>query len=64
MISNEIDGKCLMECNTVEHVKKMGIIIVVKASLLLDEIRNWKSNGVPIEYLSANKGTDQDDRLF
>ena len=43
LISNEIDGKCLMKCNTVEDVVNMGISIVVKASLLLDEIRKWKA---------------------
>ena len=42
LINNEIDGKCLMKCNTVEDVVNMGISIVVKASLLLDEIRKWK----------------------
>ena len=40
---NKIDGKCLMKCNTVEDVVNMGISIVVKASLLLDEIRKWKA---------------------
>ena len=43
LINNEIDGKCLMKCNTVEDVVNMGISIVVKASLLLDEIRKWKT---------------------
>ena len=36
LINNEINGKCLMRCNTVEDVVNMGISIVVKASLLLD----------------------------
>jgi hypothetical protein len=40
---NKIDGKCLMECNTVDDVKEMGISITVKASLLLNEIRKWKT---------------------
>ena len=43
LLSNEIDGKCLVECNTVEDAVNMGISIVVKASLLLDEIRKWKA---------------------
>ena len=50
LIKNEIDGKCLVECNTVEDVVNMGISIVVKASLLLDEIRKWKTTGVLTEY--------------
>ena len=58
---NKIDGKCLMKCNTVEDVVNMGISIVVKASLLLDEIRKWKTIGVPTEYLSVNPSASQDD---
>ncbi len=44
LINNEIDGKCLMKCDTVEDVKEMGILMTVKASLLLDEIRKWKAS--------------------
>ena len=40
---NKIDGKCLMNCTTIEDVVSMGIPITVKASLLLDEIRKWKA---------------------
>ena len=58
---NKIDGECLMKCNTVEDVVNMGISIVVKASLLLDEIRKWKTNGVPTEYLSVNPSASQHD---
>ena len=61
LINNEIDGKCLMKCNTVEDVVNMGISIVVKASLLLDEIRKWKTTGVPTDYLSVNPSTSQHD---
>ena len=61
LISNEIDGMCLMKCNTVEDVKEMGILMTVKASLLLDEIRKWKTTGVPTDYLSVNPSTSQDD---
>ena len=60
LINNEIDGKCLMKCNTVEDVVNMGINIVVKASLLLDEIRKWKTTGVPTEYFSVNPSVSQD----
>ena len=58
---NKIDGKCLMKCNTVEDVKEMGISMTVKASLLLDEIRKWKTTGVPTEYFSVNPSASQDD---
>ena len=61
-VENKIDGKCLVECNTVEDVVNMGISIVVKARIFLNKVMTWKATGVPIEYLSANLGTDQDDR--
>ena len=50
-----------MKCNTVEDVVNMGISIVVKASLLLDEIRMWKTTGVPTDYFYVNLSTSQDD---
>ena len=58
---NKIDGKCLMKCNTVEDAVSMGIPITVKASLLLDVIRKWKTTGAPNEYLSINPSTSHDD---
>ena len=57
LLNNEIDGRCLMKCNTVEDVVSMGIPITVKASLLLDEIRKWRATGVPMEHLSLSAGT-------
>ena len=59
---NKIDGKCLIECNTSDDAMNMGISIVVKARIFLKKVMIWKANGVLIEYLSANEGTDQDDR--
>jgi len=59
LLSNEIDGKCLMKCNTIEDVKEMGISMTVKASLLLDEIKKWKAAGVPMEYFTAANRADQ-----
>ena len=53
LLSNEIDGKCLMKCHTVEDVKEMGIPMTVKASLLLDEIRKWKTTEDPMEYFAG-----------
>ena len=61
LINNEIDGKCLMKCNTVEDAVSMGILITVKASLLIDEIKKWKTTGVPTEYLSIYPSASQDD---
>ena len=57
LLSNEIDGKCLVECNTVKDVKEMGISIVVKARVFLNEVMLWKINGVPMEYFSVDQGT-------
>ncbi len=50
-----------MKCNTVEDVVNIGISIVVKASLLLDEIRKWKTTGVPTDYFLVNPSASQDD---
>jgi hypothetical protein len=61
LAKNKIDGKCLMKCYKVEDAVNMGISIVVKASLLLDEIRKWKTTGVPTEYFSINPSVSQDD---
>ena len=60
LINNEIDGKCLMECNTVEDVVNMGISIVVKARVFLNEVMIWKINGVPMEYLSVDQATNRE----
>ena len=61
LISNEIDGKCLVECNTVEDVVNMGISIVVKARVFLNEVMIWKINGIPMEYFSVDQGTIRED---
>jgi hypothetical protein len=61
-VENKIDGKCLMECNTSDDAMNMGIRIFVKARIFLKKVMTWKVTGVPLEYLSANEGTDQDDR--
>jgi hypothetical protein len=58
LISGEIDGKCLMKCSTEDDVKGMGISLNnVKASVIIDEIRKWKINGVPMEYFSVDRAT-------
>ena len=62
LIMNEIDGKCLVECNTVEDVKEMGISIVVKARVFLNEVMLWKINGVPMEYFSSvDQGSNREE---
>ncbi len=42
-LSNEIDGECLMKCNSVEDVKEMGILMTVKAHVFLDKVMTWKA---------------------
>ena len=61
-LSNEIDGVCLMKCNTVEDVKEMGISLVVKARVFLNEVMIWKVNGVPMEYFSVDQATIREDK--
>ena len=53
LLNNEIDGKCLMKCHTIEDVVSMGIPITVKASLLLDEIRKWKAASQDDDFRNA-----------
>ena len=60
LVKNKIDGRCFMKCSAVEDVVNMGISIVVKASLLLDEIRKWKASGVPMEYLDDPSNADEE----
>ena len=57
-----------MECYTVEDVKEMGISIVVKARVFLNEVMIWKINGVPMEYFSVDEAAlreenDAEDRI-
>jgi hypothetical protein len=59
--NNEIDGKCLMKCHTVEDVKEMGILMTVKADILLDEIRKWKASGVPMEHFFVDQASNRED---
>ena len=61
LINNEIDGKCLVECNIVEDVVNMGISIVVKARVFLNEVMIWKINGVPMELFYVDQGTIRED---
>jgi hypothetical protein len=40
---NAIDGPTLMNCNSVDDVKELGINIVAKARILFEEIVQFKS---------------------
>ena len=40
---NDIDGPTLMNCKTVEDVEELGIDIIAKARILLQEIVKLKS---------------------
>ncbi len=39
----------------------MKILLTVKASLLLDEIRKWKATGVPTEYFFVDRASIRED---
>ena len=55
LLSNEINGKCLMECSTVDDVKEMGISLSVKAKYFLKEIKEMQ------QLMKADDGTEMDD---
>ncbi len=49
---NRIDGPTLMNCNSEDDVKELGIALTAKARILYEEIVIFKSNGVPLTFLS------------
>ena len=49
---NMIDGPSLMNCNSVDDVKELGIVLTAKARILYEEIVKFKSTGVPSTFLS------------
>ena len=55
LLKNKIDGKCLMECSTVDEVKEMGISLSVKAKYFLKEIKKLQ------QLMKADDGTEMDD---
>ena len=48
---NAIDGPTLMNCNTVDDVKELGMDLIAKARILYEEIVRLKSTGVPLRPL-------------
>ena len=50
--TNEIDGECLYRCNSMERLVQVGIVAEAKALFLLDKIKEFKEDGVPLEFLS------------
>ncbi len=55
LLKNKIDGRCLMECSTVDEVKEMGISLSVKAKYFLKEIKKLQ------QLMKADDGTEMDD---
>ena len=53
--TKKIDGKCLMECSTVDEVIEMGISLSVKAKYFLKEIKKLQ------QLMKADDGTEMDD---
>ena len=49
---NDIDGPTLMNCQSVDDVKELGIALTAKGRLLHEEIVKFKSSGVPLTLLS------------
>ena len=55
LLSNDIDGKCLMECSTVDEVVEMGISLTVKAKYFLKTIKSLQ------QLMKEDDGTEMDD---
>jgi hypothetical protein len=55
LLNNEIDGKCLVECSTVDEVIEMGISLSVKAKYFLKEIKKLQ------QLMKADDETEMDD---
>lgn len=49
---NEVDGAVLVECESVEEVKELGIKETAIARKLFKNIIEWIDSGVPLELLS------------
>ncbi len=49
---NDIDGRTLMNCHSVDDVKEFGIALKAKARILYEEIDKFKSTEVPLTLLS------------
>ncbi len=49
---NRIDGPTLMNCNSEDDVKELGIALTANARRLYQEIFKFKSTGVPLTFLS------------
>ncbi len=48
---NRIDGPTLMNYNSEDDVKELGIALTAKARILYEEIVKFKSTGVPLTFL-------------
>ena len=51
-LKNKIDGITLIECLTVDDIKEAGIMITMKAKQLYKKVMEYKSTGVPLNYIS------------
>ena len=50
---NEVDGPTLMNCQSVDDVKELGIDITAEAKTFFEEIVVFKLTGVPLTLLSV-----------
>ena len=53
-LKNKLDEKTLIECLTIDDIKEAGIIITMKTKQLYKKVMEYKSIGVPLNYLSNN----------
>jgi len=49
---NQIDGRTLMYCKSVDDVIQLGINMRAKASLFFDDITKFKQSGVPLKIIT------------
>ena len=59
-LKNKIDGITLIECLTVDDIKEAGIMITMKAKQLYKKVMEYKSTGVPLNYISITIDNNND----
>jgi len=63
-LKNKIDGITLIECLTVDDIKEAGIMITMKAKQLYKKVMEYKSTGVPLNYISINIDNNNDNNFY
>ena len=55
-----VDGECLDVCETYEELKEMGIEMTAKAKILFNRLKDYRSYGVPLEYMNGGDAVFDD----